>query len=261
MTTAIAVVNHKGGVGKTTCSAYIGYILSSLGKKVLLIDCDPQGNLTRDIGIEPKEYEGEKTLANAIRNKLDRRAAGKASADFVQTTDYPNIDILIGNQDLKAIRTDITEALMRGVRVYKRIISDLLQNNDYDIVILDLLPGLGPENTQVLLAADYILIPTSADRNSVEGMDDLLAFYEDCKDSNENLDILGILVNNVDAKDSVSIQVINLLKATYGDYLFNTIVEHSKVAEKIPWTGIKPSKNKSYIAFEAVTKEILKRIG
>lgn len=261
MAVSIAFLNNKGGVGKTTASAFIGYTLAQMGKKVLLIDCDPQANLTRDFGIEPKEYEGEQTLPDAIASKVNKRGQRKSAVEFIQPTVYENIDVLMSKHELLRSFDDLAVALARGQRIFKKIVDDIKATDSYDYIICDMRPSLGIENTQILLGVDFVIIPTSCDRNSIEGLGELKEFVEDCSDSNENLKLLGVLFNNVDIKDSTSRQVIDMVKELFGEELFETLVENSKVAEKLPWTGFKKSKNKSYTAFEAVTKEVLDRIG
>lgn len=261
MTTTIAMLNHKGGVGKTTCTAFIAYSLARLGKSVLLLDCDPQSNLTRDMGFNPEEIDWDETLANAIRNKLDRKAQTISSFDFVVGTKYDSIDMLVGTQDMREIREEIIKAYHRGIRVFKRIIADIIKEKEYDYILMDMLPGLGPENTQVLLAADYILIPTDSDRNAIEGLRDVFEFYNDCIDSNEDLKILGIIANKFKMKDSYHVSALKYLKSLYGELVLDTIIEDSNVAAKIASEGLKYKKNKSYVAYDALTREIIDRIG
>lgn len=254
----IAVINNKGGVGKTTVSAGIANALAKKGYKILLVDTDPQGNLSRLFGFEPKE-DRDKSLFSCLNNKLKGQSA--RSISFVQNTDSENIDILTGDINLTANRIEVERALSKFNFVYKKIVEDIVQEDKYDFIIFDTCPSLGAENSQILVSVEYVIIPSTTGRNSVEGIDQLIDFYNNCREVNSKLTLLGIIMNNVNKNSSIGKDILPMIREAYGNYVFETVVERSVAAEKLEWGSNSESKNKISQAFEDVSKEVLKRIG
>ena len=116
----IVVINHKGGVGKTFVSAGLAVAFAQSGKKVLLVDTDAQGNLSRMFGFDPKSAETEKTLFDCLNNKL--KNGGEKTSSYISNTEYPNIDILAGDIKLTTNRIEVERALLEFNFVYKKII-------------------------------------------------------------------------------------------------------------------------------------------
>lgn len=255
----IVVINHKGGVGKTFVSAGLAVAFAQRDKKVLLIDTDAQGNLSRMFGFDPKEENIDNSLFNCLNNKLKNEDVSTTS--YISHTEYNNIDILVGDIRLTANRIDVERALLEFNFVYKKIVKDIKKENVYDFIIIDTPPSLGGENSQVLMAADYLLIPTTTGLNSIEGINTIIEFFNNCKEINNNLELLGIVLNNVQTRSSVFRDVIPVIQDNYGSALFNTRIERSVVAEKTEWNGIKPSRTKIFQAFESLADEVVKRIG
>lgn len=254
----IAIINNKGGVGKTTCTAGIANALASDGYKILLIDTDPQGNLSRLFGFEPKEDQ-EQSLYYCLNNKL--KNAGQNSISFIKHTDSENIDILTGDINLTANRIEVERALAKFNFVYKKIVEDIIKEDVYDFILFDTCPSLGAENSQILVAVKNVIIPSTTGRNSVEGIDQLIDFYNNCREVNSDLTLLGILLNNVNKNSSIAKDIVPMLRNAYNNYIFDTIIERSVVAEKLEWGSNSASKNKISTAFKEVSEEVLKRIG
>lgn len=254
----IAIINNKGGVGKTTCSAGIANALASKGYKILLIDTDPQGNLSRLFGFEPKENI-EKSLFACLNNKL--KNGPELSSSFIQPSDSQNIDILVGDINLTANRIEVERALSKFNFVYRKIVDDIVKEDKYDFIIFDTCPSLGAENSQILVAVKNVIIPSTTGRNSVEGIDQLIDFYNNCKEVNSRLTLLGILLNNVNIHSSIAKDIVPMIRDAYDGYLFDTIVERSVIAEKLEWGVDGASKNKISLAFKEIAEEVLKKIG
>ena len=254
----IAIINNKGGVGKTTCTAGLATALAEKNYKILLIDTDPQGNLSRLFGFEPKE-DNDKSLYSCLNNKLKNETL--KSSSFINHTDNPNIDILTGDINLTANRIEIERALSKFNFVYKKIVEEIKKDDTYDFILFDTCPSLGGENSQILVAVEYVIIPSTTGRNSIEGIDQLIDFYNNCKEVNTDLKLLGVILNNVNINSSIAKDIIPMIREAYGDYIFNTVIERSVIAEKLEWNGIKPSKNKIYASFIKVTEEVLSKIG
>lgn len=255
---SIAIINNKGGVGKTTCTAGIATALSEKKYKILLIDTDPQGNLSRLFGFEPKDNR-DKSLSLCLDNKF--RGGKNTSLDYIEHTENELIDILVGDLNLTSNRIDVERAFMRFDFIYKHIINEIKKADLYDFIIFDTCPSLGAENSQILMAVDNLIIPSTSGRNSVEGIDQLIDFYNNCKNVNSSLRLLGILFNNVNLNSVIGKDIIPMVKEAYGDYIFDTVVIRSVVAEKIEWGGLKPGNNKIYDAFVNATEEVLHRLG
>lgn len=254
----IAVINNKGGVGKTTVSAGIANALAKKGYKILLIDTDPQGNLSRLFGFEPKEDQ-EKSLYLCLNNKLKNQS--ELSASFIRNTDSENIDILTGDINLTANRIEVERALSKFNFIYKKIVEDIVKEDKYDFIIFDTCPSLGAENSQILVAVEYVIIPSTTGRNSVEGIDQLIDFYNNCREVNSKLTLLGIIMNGITKNTSVTKDILPMVREAYGDYVFETVVERSVVVEKLEWGSNSESSNKISAAFEKISEEVLKRIG
>ncbi len=254
----IAIINNKGGVGKTTCTAGIANALSNKGYKILLIDTDPQGNLSRLFGYEPKDDQNQ-SLFECLNNKLKKGPL--LSSSFILNTDNKNIDILVGDINLTANRIEVERALSKFNFVYRNIVDDIIAEDRYDFILFDTCPSLGGENSQILVAVQYVIIPSTTGRNSVEGIDQLIDFYNNCKGVNTKLTLLGIVMNNVNKNSSIAKDIVPIVKEAYPEYLFDTIIERSVVAEKLEWGSLSTSKNKISIAFNDVAEEVLKRIG
>lgn len=255
----IVTINHKGGVGKTFVSSGLAVSLAQKGNKVLLIDTDAQGNLSRMFGIDPKAEEIEASLFNCLNNKLKK--GSEKTSSFISHTEFPNIDILVGDVRLTANRMEVERALTQFDFVYQDIVSDIADECDYNYIIIDTPPSLGGENSQVMMAADYLIIPTTTGLNSIEGINTIIDFYNNCRKVNRNLKILGIVLNAVMSGSTVFRDVFPAIQENYGDYLMNTRIERSVVAEKIEWNGVKPANNKIFRAFSALADEVVEKIG
>ena len=255
----IVTINHKGGVGKTFISSGLAVALAQKGNKVLLIDTDAQGNLSRMFGIDPKAEAIEASLFNCLNNKLKK--GNEKTSSFISHTDFPNIDILVGDVRLTANRMEVERALAQFDFVYQDIVGDIAKECDYNFVIIDTPPSLGGENSQVMMAADYLIIPTTTGLNSIEGINTIIEFYNNCHRVNPGLKILGIVLNAVMSNSTVFRDVFPAIKENYGEYLMDTRIERSVVAEKIEWNGVKPANNKIFRAFSALADEVVEKIG
>lgn len=255
----ITIINYKGGAGKTTTALGLASAFVKMKKKVLIIDTDPQGNASRRIGFEPKN-RNEKCLAKALLNMIDGNKDFN-TADFICSAD--GVDVLIGDNELTSARREIEDAFMKMNFLYKKIVNDIKAMNKYDYIIFDTAPSLGSENTQVLIASKYILIPTTTGRDSIEGLDQAIDFYNNCKQANEALELLGILFGNVNLQTTIAKNVIPMLEETYGDYVFKTVIPRSVIVENSEWEeGIKiANDDKISQAFRSLAKEVEKRIG
>ena len=253
-------LNHKGGVGKTTCAAGIAISLAEKGSKILLIDTDSQGNLSRLFGFDPSDMDCERSLYNCIEHKLQNEPG--SSADFIQNTGYENIDIIIGSISLTKNRAHVESALSSGLNpIYKKIIDDIRRDCSYDYVIFDCPPSLGGEIAQILIAVNYVIIPTTTSLNAIQGISSTLNLCDSAKFFNPDIKVLGIIMNAVNQNSTIYKEVRPTLEDMYGDLLFDTTIDRSVIAERMEWNGIKPSSNKIFQSFVKLADEEVKRIG
>ena len=254
-------MNNKGGVGKTTITAGIANALAAKGKKVLIIDTDGQANASLLFGYDPTMDHGEERLYNLVKQIIKKKEV--SAADYILQTSYENIDIITGDGDMEEIRADIDNSLKRNRRVYKKIVDEVKLLDFYDYIFFDTAPSLDGSSLQILLASDYLLIPTTDSRFSTAGVGVTMELLEDVAEWGENVELLGIILNNVSAKSSLTSDIRNYFDShedTKGK-VFETVVETSNVAKKLDWNGLKISANKTYVAFDAIAEEVISKIG
>ncbi len=210
----VGIINQKGGVGKTTIAFHLAYLFSRKGKKVLLIDIDPQGNLT-----------------SCFRNPLLKESHIKLiyEGQIPQPTEVEENIFLIG--------ADITlskyEADAKLANFFK--MKNLLDNLNGDIAIIDGPPSLGLFTSNVLLACEYIIIPTDMSKFALLGLKDLLDSIENVRsNTNRNLSVLGIILSSAQERLNYHKEIINSIMQEYKELMFQTILPESvKVKESI----------------------------
>lgn len=256
----ICSLNHKGGVGKTTCAAIVAIALALKGYKILLIDTDPQGNLSGLFGFKPEAQNLEHSLYACIQNKIVDDDI--SSATHILHTEYDNIDIIIGNIDLTMNRPIVETALSTTLNpIYKKIVDDIKQDCNYDYIIFDCPPSLGGEIAQILIAVDYVIIPSTTSLYSIKGIASTMSLINSAKFFNPTIKPLGILMNKVSQNSSLYRELKPSLDNMYGDLLFNTTISQSVIAERMEWNGIQPGNNKIFKAYVDVAEEVVNRIG
>ena len=247
----LAIANQKGGVGKTTLSFNLAKGLAAQGYEVLVIDNDPQANLTMSF----LEDEEELDVANVMAFYDDQPKSIKPR--YVQN-------------HLSLIGCDIGLAKIadRAFEVIFKLREGLESlNSDYDVTLIDCVPSFGLLSTASLNAADWVIIPTEAGRSALHGLKDLfesIGFVK--KRLNEKLDILGIVLNNVDGRRTkVEGAVIESVRQHYTELVFETVVHRTVKFEESPWSQqsimeYDPT-GKGASEFNNFTKEVVKRLG
>nr|CAC06097.1 ParA protein [Listeria monocytogenes] len=233
----IALANQKGGVGKTTSSVNLSSSLAFLGKKVLLVDIDPQGNASSGVGVNKGEIE------HCIYDVL---VDDVAIQDVLQKTDLDNLNVIPATIQLAGAEVELVPAISREIRLKKAIDSI---RDDYDYVIIDCPPSLGLLTLNALTAADSVLIPVQCEYYALEGLSQLLNTIRIVqKHLNEDLQIEGVLLTMLDARTNLGIQVIEEVKKYFQNKVFNTI---------IPWNvrlSEAPSHGKPILLYDAKSK-------
>ncbi|PFK46324.1 sporulation initiation inhibitor Soj [Bacillus cereus] len=222
----IAIANQKGGVGKTTTSVNLGAGLAQVGKKVLLIDIDAQGNATTGVGIEKSE------LDQCIYNVLVEDAEVQG---VIQKTATENLDVLPATIQLAGAEIELVPTISREVRL-QRSLQPI--RNEYDYIIIDCPPSLGLLTINALTAADSVIIPVQCEYYALEGLSQLLNTVRLVqKHLNKNLAIQGVLLTMLDARTNLGIQVIDEVKKYFRDKVYRSIIPRNVRLSEAPSHG------------------------
>lgn len=252
----IAVVNQKGGVGKTTTCIHLGSALAMKGKKTLLIDADPQGSLTAGLGFEPDELSW--SIADVLGCIINETEFDLQKGIVCH---YEGFDLTPANIELSGLEMTLVNVMGRE-SVLKDYVSRL--KDKYDYIIIDSNPSLGMLTVNALAAADKIIIPLQAQFLPVKGLEQLLVTVKKArKQINPNLEIAGVLLTMVDNRVNFSKDIIELIQDVYGDNLkvFKQNVPASIRVSEASAKGLSvfsyDSKNKVAAAYEALAEEII----
>jgi chromosome partitioning protein len=210
----IAMCNQKGGVGKTTSTINLGAALAEYGRKVLLVDFDPQGALSVGLGINPHELD--QTIYNVL---MDR---GCVISDVICRTAVENLDLLPANIDLSAAEVQLVGEVAREM-VLSRALRPIL--DDYDVVLIDCQPSLGLLTVNALTAAHGVVIPLECEFFALRGVALLVETIEKVKDRlNPGLEVDGILATMYDPRTLHSREVVSRVVEAFGDRVFHTVI-------------------------------------
>ena len=257
MAKTIAICNQKGGVGKTTTALNLGVGLAREGQRVLLIDGDPQSDLTSSLGYNPDDLD--KSLGRLMY------LATKDSRPDVKDTilhHSEGVDVIPSNLDLSSMETQLVNAMSR-----EKVLTNLLKDvkKDYDYIVIDCLPSLGMLTINALTAADSVIIPVQAQYLPAKGMTQLMKSIDMVRThTNDQLKIDGIVMTLVDGRTNLAKDVINAIRTNYGMHLriFETQIPVAVKAAEATREGqsifaydrsSKPAK-----AYEMLTKEVMK---
>ena len=222
----IAVANQKGGVGKTTTTVNLAACLAKNGKKVLLVDIDPQGNSTSGLGIDKRRVE--KTVYDCLINEEPME---KVSI----STQYENLDICPSTQELSAAEIDLIDVKGRENRL-KDSISGL--KDKYDYILIDTPPSLGLITINTLTAADSVLIPIQCEFYALEGVSQLVETIKRIKKAlNPGLYIEGILMTMYDARTNLATEVVDEIKRFFPGKVYCTVIPRNIRVSEAPGFG------------------------
>ena len=256
--TVIAVVNQKGGTAKTTTVENLGIGLARQGKKVLLLDTDPQGSLTISLGY-PRPDELDITLFDLL-NKTINEAAVNAGEGILHQPE--GIDLIPANISLAGLEVALVNT-MNHERVLKQFLEPIKGN--YDYVLLDCMPSLGMLTVNALAAADAALVPVQANYLSAKGLEQLLQTINKVKRQiNPKLRIEGILLTMVDGRTNYGKEISSLIRDTYGGHIkiFTAEIPRSVRAAEISAEGksifLHDPKGKVAESYQDLTKEVLR---
>ena len=228
--TVISIVTNKGGVGKTTSAAAIGDILARRGYTVLLIDADPQGNLSKRFGYMPNGT-AENYFGELIFDRMDRNRDHEDIGFYINhTEEHPRIDIIISDLRLDGAYGSMAGQGTLGTVVIKKIVAELKNLGKYDYILIDTRPSLNNEVAAVLIATDYILIPVEDSEDSLLGCDNTLAFAGSCREINPDLKTLGIFMTKAYDRNKSFREASTVVNESWKEHVFNTVIPRSQDA-------------------------------
>ncbi len=222
----IAITNQKGGVGKTTTSVNLSACLAYLGKKVLLIDIDPQGNATSGIGIN--KGETQYCIYDVLIDDED-------ISNVIKETKVENLSVVPATIALAGAEVELVSTISREVRL-KHAIENI--KNNYDYIIIDCPPSLGLLTINALTASDAVIIPVQCEFYALEGLSQLLSTIRLVqKHLNQELYIDGVVLTMLDARTNLGIQVIEEVKKYFQDKVYKSIIPRNVRLSEAPSHG------------------------
>ena len=218
--------NQKGGVGKTTTAINLGAYLSGAGRRVLLVDSDPQGNATTSIGYDPRRVEA--TLYDVLIDRLP-------SVDAILPTERANLELLPANVDLAGAEVEMA-SLMARENLLARAIAPLREQ--YDYIFIDSPPSLGLLTINGLTAATGVLVPVQCEYLALEGLSLLLGTIEQVREVlNPALEVIGVVLTMYDARTNLSQQVVEEVQRFFPQKVFQTAIPRNVRLSEAPSYG------------------------
>jgi chromosome partitioning protein len=222
----VAVVNQKGGVGKSTTAVNLGACLALLGKRVLLVDIDPQGNATTGLGIDKRGIENDSYAL--LLGEISPRSA-------IIATDVENLSIIPATANLAGAEIELVSALARETRL-RQALAEVA--DQYDYIFVDCPPSLGLLTINALVAADQMIIPIQAEFYALEGLSQLTAIVKRVKEAlNPRLEILGVLVTMYDGRTRLAVEVVDEVLRYFPEQVFKTQIPRNIRLSEAPSFG------------------------
>jgi len=252
MPRVLAVVNQKGGVGKTTTAVNLAAALAQQGRRVLLVDLDPQGNATMGSGVDKR----------AVARTVYQALLGLGELAGIRTrSEKGGYDLVPANRDLAGAEVELVELPARETRL-KSALEPIAA--DYDYILIDCPPSLSLLTVNALAAAQRVLIPMQCEYYALEGLSDLVGTIKRVRANlNPGLEIAGLLRTMYDPRNTLSQQVSRELEAHFGDKVFRTLVPRNVRLAEAPSYGIPAvvwdATSKGAQAYTALASEVLER--
>ena len=250
MAHVIAIINQKGGVGKSTTAINLAAALGDLGKRVLVVDFDPQGNATSGFGVDKDQLEDD--VYEALMNSVPLTKVVVPSP--VENVDIAPATIQLAGAEIELVSVMARESVLRYVLDPVR--------DQYDYVFIDCPPSLGLLTVNSLVAADSLLIPIQCEFYALEGLSKLLESMRMVKGRlNPSLEVFGVVMTMFDARTTLSKQVVEEVRDYFGDKVFQSVIPRNVKLSEAPSHGLPvnlyaPS-SKGAIAYESLAKEVV----
>ena len=226
MTKVLGIINAKGGTGKTTTAINLGVYLAALGKRILLVDLDPQANTSGGLGI--KLEKDHYNIYHALVSDVEPGA-------LIRKTSIFGLEVLPASESLAGANVELVNLKNREFQLKKTL--DKVKNN-YDLVLIDCLPSIGILNVNALSASDYILIPVQSEYFALAGLDQLLTVVDLVKKYlNPTLKILGAVVTMFDKRNESDRNILNQVHKSFPGHVFNTAIPRQVTFAEAPGFG------------------------
>lgn len=251
MTYTIAIANEKGGVAKTTTVVSLGGAMAEIGRKVLLIDLDPQANLTLALGFKPTQ----------ISNSISRVILNSENPSAVTLeTEIANLHLMPSNAEM-----GLAERFLPIRQNYHSILKNALFGwEEYDYILIDCPPALGAVTLNALTAADLLIVPTQAEYFSAYALKNMMSAVRQVRGQDNPSLIYRVLVTMLDRRNRTHRTLVEQLQATFGDGLFETFIEIDTKLRESPIVGLPIttyfSRTRSANQYRALAKEIVNNV-
>ena len=259
-TTTICFANNKGGSGKSTTCCNVGYELSKMGYKVLVLDGDMQMNLSLSLFLEDEVLESAQNGNNVYT------AVTKSDdiANYVMPTKYENLDAVLSSSLMSNIEFDLFSKWQREF-ILKNCLKNIKDSGKYDFILLDAPPTLGGWVMNMLCASDYLVIPVEASPWGLFGLANMFEFFATVQQINPDISLLGIAVTKVDTRKNYFKQTVEALENTDGVHMFQNYIRTDSSIEwaqdaSLPVSVYKPSA-RSAKEYKALTEEVVSLVN
>ena len=223
----IAVVNQKGGVGKTTTAVNVAASIAAAERRALLLDMDPQGNASSGVGVRPRSVE---------RSVYDVLIGRATLADVILPCEVPGLFVAPATQDLVAAELELVDAPDRVTRLKDALAALFASGQNYDFVFIDCPPSLGLLTVNALTAADRVLVPLQCEYYALEGLTHLMATIDRVKNGmNPKLEVEGIVLTMFDGRNNLAIQVAEEVKRHF--HVFDSVIPRNIRLSEAPSHG------------------------
>ena len=220
----LAVVNQKGGVGKTTTAINLGTALAAVGRKVLIVDLDPQGNASTGLGV---------AVRDRARSTYDLIMRQATLGGVTVATSVPRVSITPGSVELSGVDLELVDASDRTHHLKAAL--ETSEGRAFDYILIDCPPALNLLTVNAMVAADAVLVPLQCEFFALEGLSQLLKTIEKVKQSlNKTLKIEGIVLTMYDRRNNLSAQVAEDVRQTLGDIVFKTVIPRNVRLSEAP---------------------------
>lgn len=226
----IAVANQKGGVGKTTTAINLGTALAAVGRRVLIMDCDAQGNASTGLGVEP---------AARVRTSYDVLVGECAMAQAILPSKVPGLDLIPGDENLAGIETLLHSDPRKNFRLRDAFEAFCAAGQHYDTVLIDCPPSLSTVTVNAMVAANAVLVPLQCEFLALEGLSQLLRTVDLVRGGlNPALEIQGVVLTMYDKRNNLSDQVAGEVRSFFGAKVYQTVIPRNVKLSEAPSFGL-----------------------
>jgi chromosome partitioning protein len=226
----IAVANQKGGVGKTTTAINLGTALAAVGKRVLVMDCDAQGNASTGLGVEP--------MARA-KTSYDVLVGDGGMIDAIVPTKVPNLDLIPGDENLAGVETMLHDDPRKNFKLREAFAAFEKLGRAYDTVLIDCPPSLSTVTINAMVAANAVLVPLQCEFLAMEGLSQILRTIELVRSGlNPDLEVQGVVLTMYDKRNNLSDQVATEVRTYLGSKVYQTVIPRNVRLSEAPSFGL-----------------------